>query len=328
MKNINLMLLSPGRRVYTVERFRDTLHLARGKLFTLDITNYAPALYSSDKHFIIEKDFLNIDSYVDKVLDICIENEINSVLTLIDPELVLLAKNQKRFINADIVPIISDYSAIVNSFDKYRFYNAYKDILKVIPTYNSYDEVVRAINDGSLNFPVFAKMRNGSGSFGICKLDTAEWLELYRDKSEYIFQPFIQGKEYGVDIYFDIISGKITSLFIKHSMSMRAGETDKAVSVYRQDIVDEIMKIQGFGFRGPINVDVFIDDNEQIYINEINPRFGGGYPHAHHAGVNHIENIINNLNGIENKINIGNYQTDLVMMKYSCKLFCKLEDMK
>ena len=49
----------------------------------------------------------------------------------------------------------------------------------------------------------------------------------------------------------------------------------------------------------------------------MNPRFGGGYPHAYECGVNHIEYIVNNLNRIANKPNVGQYEEGVVMMKYN-----------
>ena len=48
----------------------------------------------------------------------------------------------------------------------------------------------------------------------------------------------------------------------------------------------------------------------------MNPRFGGAYLHAHGAGVNFIPLIVNNIKGVENEENIGNYREDVLMMMY------------
>ncbi len=79
---------------------------------------------------------------------------------------------------------------------------------------------------------------------------------------------------------------------------MRAGETDKSVSIYRDDI-----------------------------INEINPRFGGGYPHAYNAGVNFIDMLVKNLNGKVNEVKLGNYKKGLIMMKFSSASFINENEM-
>ena len=65
-----------------------------------------------------------------------------------------------------------------------------------------------------------------------------------------------------------------------------------------------------------IDIDIF-EINGVFYISEVNPRFGGGYPHAYVCGVNMPRQIINNLNGAENPSVIGDYQENICMMKYN-----------
>ena len=48
-------------------------------------------------------------------------------------------------------------------------------------------------------------------------------------KEEFIIQEYNYGKEYGIDIYCDLISGEITQVFIKEKLRMRAGETEKSI---------------------------------------------------------------------------------------------------
>lgn len=70
------------------------------------------------------------------------------------------------------------------------------------------------------------------------------------------------------------------------------------------------------GYRGQIDIDIF-DVNGEYYISEVNPRFGGGYPHAYECGVNHMRMIINNLCNKKNNCYIGKYEEGRVMMKYN-----------
>ena len=67
---------------------------------------------------------------------------------------------------------------------------------------------------------------------------------------------------------------------------------------------------------GQIDIDIF-DVNGKYYISEVNPRFGGGYPHAYECGCDHMTLILNNLNGVINKKNIGKYGEGVYMMKYN-----------
>ena len=65
-----------------------------------------------------------------------------------------------------------------------------------------------------------------------------------------------------------------------------------------------------------IDMDIF-RVNGRYYISEINPRFGGGYPHAYESGANHMKLIMNNLNGKRNEKHIGYYRDSTYMMKFN-----------
>ena len=98
---------------------------------------------------------------------------------------------------------------------------------------------------------------------------------------------------------------------------MRAGETDKAVSFCDRELFALVERFaRESGYLGQIDVDIF-DVGGVYYISEVNPRFGGGYPHAYESSVNHMHLIVNNLNGHANKPCIGAYDEGIVMMKYN-----------
>ena len=114
-----------------------------------------------------------------------------------------------------------------------------------------------------------------------------------------------------------MISGEVVSIFTKKKILMRAGETDKAVSFKDLDLFKLIEKfVLEAGYRGQIDIDIF-DIDGKYYISEVNPRFGGGYPHAYESGCNHMQLILNNLNGVVNEKNIGAYDEGVYMMKYN-----------
>ena len=98
---------------------------------------------------------------------------------------------------------------------------------------------------------------------------------------------------------------------------MRAGETDKAISFQDEKLFAEVEKfVKENGFEGQIDIDIFENDGV-YYFSEVNPRFGGGYPHAYECGADHMTLIKNNLKGIANENRIGQYATGKVMMKYN-----------
>ncbi len=114
-----------------------------------------------------------------------------------------------------------------------------------------------------------------------------------------------------------MISGEVVSIFTKKKLKMRAGETDKAVSFKDERLFELIEKfVKEAGYTGQIDIDIF-DVGGEYYISEVNPRFGGGYPHAYESGTDHMKLILNNLNGIANKKTIGEYDSGIYMMKYN-----------
>ena len=132
-----------------------------------------------------------------------------------------------------------------------------------------------------------------------------------------MIQEFLDGQELGADVYIDMISGEVVSIFTKKKIKMRAGETDKAVSFKDPKLFNLIEKfVLEAGYRGQVDIDLF-EIKGRYYISEVNPRFGGGYPHAYESGCDHITLILNNLQGVPNKKNIGDYESGIYMMKYS-----------
>ena len=319
---MNILILSPGRRVEIVEYFKETFHAVGGKVFTLDMSPYAPALYSGDEFFRIDKDFNHLEYYIDNVLEICKQKEVSAILTLIDPELVLLSDYKDIFEALGIKVILSDIDFVKQTFDKYGFYCAYKDIINLVETVGSYEEAKKKLKDGTWKYPLFAKLRDGSASIGIKKIYSSIDFDGIKENPKYIYQPFIDGAEYGIDAYFDLITGELVSVFMKKKIAMRAGETDKAISVKSQTVLNEVKQITKIkGLYGPIDIDVFVSNAGEVYINEINPRFGGGHPHAYGCGINFMKLILDNLEGKVNTPIFDNYEEGIMMLKYNGLMF-------
>ena len=76
------------------------------------------------------------------------------------------------------------------------------------------------------------------------------------------------------------------------------------------------MFVREAGYRGQIDIDIF-DIEGEYYISEVNPRFGGGYPHAYESGCDHMKMIVENLRGKVNDKKVGNYEEGIYMMKYN-----------
>lgn len=317
---MNILILSCGTRNKIVQYFKRELG-DRGHIVAADCSKLAPALYDADKYIILPQ--ISNDGYVERLLSICQENDIKAVLSLFDPELNILAEYQQDFLNIGTTPIVSDYKSVEMCFNKYDMYKfLHSNGIRTPRSYISMKEFMSDYESGIINFPVFVKPIRGSASINACKVSTADEFEfIFGRQKSMMVQEFMDGVEYGLDVYIDLISNEVVSIFAKQKLKMRAGETDKAVSV-KDDKLFALIKelIKKTRLKGIIDIDIFKVDDE-YYIGEINPRFGGGYPLAFECGVNVPRMIINNLNGKINPDEIGKYEENVYMMKYNEMMF-------
>lgn len=316
INEMNILILSCGTRNKIVQYFKNEL-AGKGKVMATDCSDLAPALYDADRYFVVPR--MKYEGYLDIILTICKKNNIKAILSLIDPELSLLAKHKQAFLDRGIIPIISDYKVVEMCLDKYSMYRfLLQNGFKTVRSYITKEEFYMDIESGIIKFPVFVKPVKGSASINIAKVYSKEEIEsLFIRFDDLMIQEFMDGIEYGADVYIDIISREPVAIFIKEKIKMRAGETDKAVSVKDEKLFALINRLaKKVGFKGIIDIDIF-KVNGEYYISEVNPRFGGGYPHAYECGLNMPKMIINNVIGNVNENVIGKYEEGILMMKFN-----------
>ncbi len=313
---MNFLLLSVGTRNKVVQYFRKAFNKV-GDVIATDASPLAPALYEADRHYVVPR--ITDAGYIDKILDICKVEKISGVLSLIDPELSLLAENKEKFAQIGVTVIGSSYELCEMSLDKRLMFKWLSEHgYNCAKTYTDLKSLSSAVAEGEVSFPVFVKPARGSASIAISKAYDTQTVELLMNHDkDLIAQEFLNGQEIGADVYIDLISHEVVSIFTKKKLVMRAGETDKAVSFKDEKLFCLIERfVKEAGFTGQIDIDIFEIDGE-YYISEVNPRFGGGYPHAYECGCDHMNLILNNLQGIANEKNIGAYSEGICMMKYN-----------
>ncbi|MDD6811863.1 MAG: ATP-grasp domain-containing protein [Lachnospiraceae bacterium] len=313
---MNILILSAGTRDKVVQYFKKEAG-ENGKIVATDCSNLAPAVYDADKFYLVPR--ITAPGYLDIILDICKKEQIDGVFSLIDPELSMLAKEKDKFLTIGTTPIISPYELVETCFDKYKMYRMLQEMN--IPTGKCYvdrEKFYQAQERGEISYPVFVKPVKGSASININKVNSKEEIDLlFTLYDDLMIQEYMDGQEYGADVYIDMITGKCTSIFVKKKIKMRAGETDKSVSFKDETLFAMLQDfVERCGFRGMIDIDIF-DIGGTYYISEVNPRFGGGYPHAYACGVNMPKQVFKNLAGEANENTIGAYKENICMMKYN-----------
>jgi carbamoyl-phosphate synthase large subunit len=94
----------------------------------------------------------------------------------------------------------------------------------------------------------------------------------------------------------------------------RNGETELAVTLRRQDLLDLGLKLaEKLAIVGPCDVDV-IDRDGELFLIEFNMRFGGGYPVSQLAGAGFPELLVRAQKGEKPALRTD-FEGDVFMMK-------------
>ena len=304
---MNVLFTCAGRRTYLLKYFKE--NLSEGdKVVATDMQLSAPALQVADVK--LQVPAVYDPEYVNITLNICREQEIDVLLSLNDLELPILSENKARFEELGVKVIVSNPEVIDIAFDKYKTAQWVESLgLKSPKTYVRIEDAKKALAAGEIEFPLFMKPRWGSGSIGLESIADMEELDIYYNLlmkkikktilatasvgDEYIMiQEKLTGSEFGLDIMNDL-NGNNVAVSVKQKLAMRAGETDKAVTVDLPEVREMGRKIgEALGHIGNLDVDIMQRADGAYCVLELNPRFGGGFPFSYEAGVNMPKAII------------------------------------
>lgn len=302
LRKMNILFTCAGRRNYLIRYFREAFK--GGNMIAADLSPTAPALAEADIAVTVPE--VDDPGYIEELCQIVKMHDIKLIISLNDLELPVLAKNRAAFDDYNCRVLVSGEEVIDTCFDKLKTIRFANELQIQVPeTYTNYKSALEAISDKVMNYPLVVKPRWGSSSIGLEFPEDEEELKLAYDlinhrldrsilskassadrKNAIIIQRKINGNEYGVDVI-NNLHGEHVAVIVKKKLGMRAGETDKAMTV-RHNRLKKMASLIGekLGHIGNLDCDFFEDDNGELYLLEMNPRFGGGYPFSHEAGAN------------------------------------------
>lgn len=315
---MNILLTCAGRRKYLVDYFKQELG-NKGRVIGADMAASAPALSGCDEYNLVPA--VDEKGYIDAVLDICKAEQIDAVISLNDLELPILARAKDQFAALGTRVVVSDEKAIDTCGDKYKTFKFAESISVPAPkTFLSTEPVLDALRNKAIEYPLIVKPRWGSASIGLYVVNSDNELQdafetcervlsssflskLATDNNVVLIQEFITGPEYGVDTFNDL-NGVNHGVVLKKKLAMRAGETDKAITVRSEKLYAYAKAIgDSLGHIGNLDCD-FLERDGEFYLLEMNPRFGGGYPFSHEAGANLVKALLQCLEGKSEDIRI------------------------
>ena len=248
------------------------------RVVSADTNRLSPGLYLSDKGYIVPK--FTDEKFYDKVEEIIKKEKIEAVIPALDPILLDFSIQKERLEKLGAKIIVSDQASIKITRDKW---NTYQKLLDLVPLPRSFTK----IEDIDIDFPIFIKPRDGSGSINAYNINNKEELDFfYKRVPNPIIQEFLPGKEYTIDCLADL-NGKLLFCIQRERLETKTGISVKGKIVNNKHL-QKMAKIitENICFNGPFFFQAKEDNNGVPKLTEINPRISGTMSLSSSAGPN------------------------------------------
>jgi carbamoyl-phosphate synthase large subunit len=260
------------------------------------------------------------DDFVPKTTGICRGQNVDLIVPTIDPELPIYAAHSKEFEVQGTKILISNSATIDIAFDKFRTNQWF--VSHGFPTVKQ-RFVQEALNsDDHWEFPVIVKPRRGSASIGVRLVNDAETLKSLKDQQGLLVESLARGVEHTTNLFVDN-AGKCLCAVPHQRLETRGGEVSKGVTVKNYKLMELAKRVAEAlpGARGPLNLQGFVDESNNVQLTEINARFGGGFPLAAEAGANFCRWILEEMCGLPSSATFSDWRDRLLMLRFDSAIF-------
>lgn len=313
MIEANVLITSASRKVNLIKTFKKFIN-ENGILVATDINYLSAALYFADAFEIVPK--TEDINYFHKIIEICKDYNINLIIPTRDEELPFFSSNKKKLKNFGILTMVADEETIKICQNKELFHDFCH--LNNISTPKRYN-----IEDKKIDFPVFIKPIHGKASRNTFKANSLQ--ELIKIQSSInqgiVIEEYINCPEFTID-YFADFDGKAISIIPRKRLKIVSGESYITRTVKDEDIIQESLKLANkLKLIGHNTIQCFKCKNGDIKFIEVNPRYGGAAHLSFKAGAPTPLFLIQLLRGEKLKSRIGEFKTDLVMLRFTEDIF-------
>lgn len=317
--NMQILLTSAGRRGHLLQCFREAarslqieLHMLAADLFP----ERSAACRLADGAWAVPR--CTSEDYIPALLDICQRESVALLVPTIDTELAVLSRHVEAFGRIGTRVVISSPSVVDLARDKLA--TAVRLTEAGIPTPRTLPLADYLAEPKSLPGPVIAKPKGGSSSIGIIRPKSPiELATLPTD--EYLVQELWEGAEYTVNLFFDQ-KGALRCTVPHRRIEVRGGEVSKGRTERVPALIAAAHKLASAlpGARGPLCFQAIVRPDGSFCVFEINARFGGGYPLAHHAGATFTQWLLEEVMGRPCTAH-DNWREGVTMLRYDAAVF-------
>lgn len=318
-----LLVTSIGKRIQLIK------HLKRNfKIIGVDAGDDNAGRYFVDKFYKIPK---AVDkNYINELLKICIKEKVNGIIPLYEGEFSVLNNNREEFEKISTKLILSSKKIIEVCKDKnetFKYFTKEKIPNPKVYNKNEIEKIIK--NDNVSVFPLFIKPADGMGSSDTFKIKNKKELIFFKDYVDNgIIQECIDGDEYTVDTLVDF-EGNPVYIIPRIRLEVRSGEVVKSRTIHDEKIINETKKVikslnklrdeNNNASIGPLTIQFFKTKKDDIYLLEINPRFGGGVPLSFRCGADYGKALYDMLD--HKKIQFENQFKEMTMLRFDDAVF-------
>src|SRR4051794_18149204 len=202
MQSFKVLISSGGRRVSLMRCFREAITQSGllGQVLVVDSSSTAPAFYLADQAWTVPS--CQDESFVDRVMELAVRQQVNLIIPTIDPELPIYARHRERFLAKGIAVSIGDERAVQIASDKWNTYQWLSE--SGLPTVRTALAQEVLINRSSWQLPLIVKPRCGSASVGVRTIsDFTELERAVSERNDLIVQEIAEGAEYTINLFVD-----------------------------------------------------------------------------------------------------------------------------
>ena len=282
MDNFKILFLSANWRVSLIRAFQEAKNGfdTDFQLIAVDSDALAPALQIADKSHSLP--LFSENRCLESLLIICRTQAIDSIIPLTNKAIDFLDTHREELGGGNRRLCIQESSTIEICHDKWNLWKFME-----MEGFTSPKTFLLEESNPPDVFPLIAKERKGEGGKNQSIIENQRDLDYCMDKyPHHIFQEFIQGKEFSVDLFADVNS--VPKLIVpRERLSVRGGEVmTSRIDMNKSIIVSVEALSRRLGLTGPCTIQGIQDKNGKFFFTDLNLRFGSGSVHTIAAGGN------------------------------------------
>lgn len=288
----NVLVMSISKKVPLLKSVRKALYKVNphSKLVGADLSDSCFGKFFVD-HFWQMPTLNHIQ--IEEFINYCSSNQINAVIPTRDGELKFFAAHYDLLKNSNIYVMVSRLAAINICQDKLFFsHKLLGSNYPVIPSYES-------LHDSPYN-QLVVKERFGTRSRKIeINIDRIQAEKIVSQMDSPLFQPYIEGEEYSIDVYINK-KHRVKGCIIRKRDFVVGGESQITTSIKYKKLEQVISSLaEELQLYGHVMFQVIVDRDGNFHIIECNPRFGGASTLSIEMGLDSFYWFLLESNGVD-----------------------------